>query len=433
MQINKTRIIFRGIIMGILLFFGFSYSDANAHWNPAPVGEVMIGPFGSCSSLEGDAIPLVIGWAYDPAIYYTYTDKDERVPIRVCYEGGYCDTYNTSYTSKYSLYWLSVCGSLGGWCAFQVALNSSYLKEGSNFIQVYAIDPDNNSQTLLGQNWVTAIKRSCSGPKMNIAPYTFNRSDVTETWTDCENGEYVIQPYENSPYGPRCFFRAAWPDLWRTGSRIVEVKNLGIMRHFEWRHEYAYTLQITMQNPLVIHYRNNYNAQQECVVPIQDFVGSVNILSDSQSYFGEFCVALGASKTSITQGESVRLVWEINNVSRAYIDNDVGEVSPNSTSSRWVSPAQTTTYTLTGEWNGFKVTSSVKITVTSIYNWRTGDWSACSVPCGDGTQTRSVWCMQNGTSTVVADSNCTGTKPAVSQICNDGACSTTNKWKEVTP
>jgi len=68
------------------------------------------------------------------------------------------------------------------------------------------------------------------------------------------------------------------------------------------------------------------------------------------------------------------------------------------------------------------------------YSWQISDWSDCSPTCGEGTKTRSVWCATNDTDlTPVDDEYCTGTKPLASDFCNDGACPTTNKWKEVTP
>ncbi|KJE93914.1 thrombospondin [Capsaspora owczarzaki ATCC 30864] len=65
--------------------------------------------------------------------------------------------------------------------------------------------------------------------------------------------------------------------------------------------------------------------------------------------------------------------------------------------------------------------SSVACLAATIYTWNTGSWSACSPSCGAGTQTRTVTCV-NGASTTVSDSLCTGTKPATSQSCNNGAC-----------
>ena len=61
------------------------------------------------------------------------------------------------------------------------------------------------------------------------------------------------------------------------------------------------------------------------------------------------------------------------------------------------------------------------------YSWKTGNWSKCSVSCGGGTQTRSVWCERSD-GTTVADSNCTGTKPATSQSCNKQSCSAGTTW-----
>lgn len=60
------------------------------------------------------------------------------------------------------------------------------------------------------------------------------------------------------------------------------------------------------------------------------------------------------------------------------------------------------------------------------YSWTTGNWGACSVTCGGGTQTRAVTCVRNGVGNV-ADSFCAKAgiaKPATSQSCNTHSCYT---------
>jgi hypothetical protein len=57
------------------------------------------------------------------------------------------------------------------------------------------------------------------------------------------------------------------------------------------------------------------------------------------------------------------------------------------------------------------------------YEWLVGSFGACSVACGSGTQSRSVACVQSGTTSVVADSFCTSAKPVSSQACA-AACNT---------
>ena len=60
---------------------------------------------------------------------------------------------------------------------------------------------------------------------------------------------------------------------------------------------------------------------------------------------------------------------------------------------------------------------------TTTYSWSLGAWSSCSLSCGWWSQTRTVTCISS-TGQTVADTNCTGSKPAVSQSCNTQACST---------
>jgi len=55
------------------------------------------------------------------------------------------------------------------------------------------------------------------------------------------------------------------------------------------------------------------------------------------------------------------------------------------------------------------------------YAWSTNNWSACSTTCGSGTQSRTVVCRRSSDNAVVADSNCTGVKPDAAQACNDSS------------
>jgi len=60
--------------------------------------------------------------------------------------------------------------------------------------------------------------------------------------------------------------------------------------------------------------------------------------------------------------------------------------------------------------------------IAYTYIWKTGDYGTCSLTCGGGTQTRSVWCERNEDSVTVDDSYCGGGKPDESQSCNTAAC-----------
>jgi hypothetical protein len=76
-----------------------------------------------------------------------------------------------------------------------------------------------------------------------------------------------------------------------------------------------------------------------------------------------------------------------------------------------------------GEWSAFRgnLPGGVGLAPCYSYSWQSGGWSGCSVGCGIGTQTRSVWCQRNDGSTV-ADGFCGGGKPATSQACDAGPC-----------
>ena len=52
------------------------------------------------------------------------------------------------------------------------------------------------------------------------------------------------------------------------------------------------------------------------------------------------------------------------------------------------------------------------------YAWQAGDWSACSVACGDGVQMRAVRCIDELTGAVVDDALCTDPMPEESQRCS---------------
>lgn len=64
---------------------------------------------------------------------------------------------------------------------------------------------------------------------------------------------------------------------------------------------------------------------------------------------------------------------------------------------------------------------------TKTYSWRTTEWSACSKTCGNGTQTRIVYCADQNGGTADA-SLCTGTKPVSEQLCNTQPCTSTYSW-----
>ena len=56
------------------------------------------------------------------------------------------------------------------------------------------------------------------------------------------------------------------------------------------------------------------------------------------------------------------------------------------------------------------------------FRWIIGSWNLCNKKCGDGKQTRDVYCAQdvyNGTRYKVQDSNCSKHKPINEKSCNE--------------
>ena len=58
---------------------------------------------------------------------------------------------------------------------------------------------------------------------------------------------------------------------------------------------------------------------------------------------------------------------------------------------------------------------------TGACTWQQGDWSECSLPCGGGTQSRSVKCT-DPFGALAPSSRCTGTQPVTAESCNVDPC-----------
>ncbi|HMN67494.1 MAG TPA: hypothetical protein PKC28_03050 [Bdellovibrionales bacterium] len=64
----------------------------------------------------------------------------------------------------------------------------------------------------------------------------------------------------------------------------------------------------------------------------------------------------------------------------------------------------------------------------TTYAWTEGGYGLCSLPCGGGTQTQVVECRRLSDGVTVADSLCTGPKPATSQTCHTQSCVGSFSW-----
>lgn len=62
------------------------------------------------------------------------------------------------------------------------------------------------------------------------------------------------------------------------------------------------------------------------------------------------------------------------------------------------------------------------------YSWFQGGYGICDKPCGGGSAVQTVECRRNSDNVGVADSFCSGTKPAASQTCNAQTCTSTYTW-----
>lgn len=104
---------------------------------------------------------------------------------------------------------------------------------------------------------------------------------------------------------------------------------------------------------------------------------------------------------------------------------DVGTASSVSGSGPW-------TWTCPGQNGGSNDNCSAGKSVTETYSWSTGTYGSCSATaCGtNGEQTRTVECRRDSDNAVVADANCdSSTRPSATQACSAPACS--YSWVEV--
>jgi len=89
----------------------------------------------------------------------------------------------------------------------------------------------------------------------------------------------------------------------------------------------------------------------------------------------------------------------------------------------------------TGVINGYCVltppptSQSCNVQPCSSYAWSTGQWGACSKTCGSGSQSRSVICVDQSNGATVANSNCPASStPSSSQLCNVQACPSSSSY-----
>ncbi|XP_048588215.1 A disintegrin and metalloproteinase with thrombospondin motifs 20 [Nematostella vectensis] len=92
-----------------------------------------------------------------------------------------------------------------------------------------------------------------------------------------------------------------------------------------------------------------------------------------------------------------------------------------------VSPYPTTTRPCT--WK-YLIPGETSVSSTDV-QWKIGEWSACPVACGRGSQERDVACVRIDDDTYVRDSVCAGAKPMTRQDCETATCTAswyTTEW-----
>jgi len=107
--------------------------------------------------------------------------------------------------------------------------------------------------------------------------------------------------------------------------------------------------------------------------------------------------SFGASPTSIVEGGSSTLSWNISGATSAVIDHNVGDVS-SSSGSRSVSPTVTTTYVLTASNSSGSVTDSITV---SVGNVPTVSLTADPSNINEGSSTILTWNTTNATSAYI--------------------------------
>jgi len=107
---------------------------------------------------------------------------------------------------------------------------------------------------------------------------------------------------------------------------------------------------------------------------------------------------LSVSPTGITYGGTSSLSWTSTGAASASINNGIGAVTPISGGSVNVSPAATTTYTLTLDGAGGQTTIQTTLTVAPLPS---GTFEATSWVIGTGGSTTLVWTSENATSATI--------------------------------
>ena len=102
---------------------------------------------------------------------------------------------------------------------------------------------------------------------------------------------------------------------------------------------------------------------------------------------------ISAQLDTIAQGGTTTLQWKSTRATRVLIDNGIGAVTPNEAGSRAISPAQTTTYTLSMFGDGrARVDRHVTVTVTPAQD---GEFSASPAAVTLGDETQLKWTSTN--------------------------------------
>ncbi len=133
-------------------------------------------------------------------------------------------------------------------------------------------------------------------------------------------------------------------------------------------------------------------------------------------------ISFSANPATVSYGGSTMLTWSAANVKSCIASGDWFGPKAASGSEEVKNITYKKTYVLScADEDGNTNESVVSVGFSYTYSWVGNAWGACSVPCGGGTQNRTISCKRSD-GQIASQDKCPSSKIATSQACNTAAC-----------